>query len=45
MIQGVAVNNLAQGEHFGKSLSHSILQLLQFAQGVVPKTFTDEETV
>jgi hypothetical protein len=45
MIQGVAVNNLVQEEHFGTILSHSILRLLQFPQGVVAKIFTDEETV
>jgi hypothetical protein len=45
MIQGVAVNNLVQGEHCGRILSHSILRLLQFPQGVVAKIFADEETV
>jgi hypothetical protein len=45
MIQGVTVNNLVQGEHFGRVLSHFILRLLQFPQGLVAKNFTDEETV
>jgi hypothetical protein len=45
MIQGVAVNNLVQEEHFGRVLSHFILRLLQFPQGLVAKFFTDKENV